>query len=229
MKLQQTTIYWYWKRKFRKANIRHDGHGQYGQDQVAYELLGKPKSGTFLDIGANDGVNFSNSLLFEEKEWVGICVEPHPVIFKSLQKDRTCHLENACISDKDGTVNFLVVNGASNMLSGINDFLDDRHRERIQSDIAANGGSTELIPIAALSPSSLLKKYGFTSIDFLSIDTEGCELEILKSFNLKETAPRVISVENGSRSNSLFKYLTTQGYKLARCVGCDELYIRTSN
>jgi FkbM family methyltransferase len=228
MKLHQTNIYWYWKRKFRKANIRNDGYGQYGQDQVAYELLGKPQSGTFLDIGANDGVNFSNSLFFEKKGWSGICVEPHPVIFKILQKGRSCHLENACISDNDGTVNFLVVNGASNMLSGIDDFLDDRHRERIQSDIAINGGSTELIPIAALSPSSLLSKYGYKSIDFLSIDTEGCELEILKSFNLKKTAPRVISVENGTRSNSLFKYLTAQGYKLSQCVGCDEIYIHTS-
>ena len=229
MKFRNSTLYWRIKRTFRKSNIRHNGHSQYGQDVVAYELLGKPKSGgLFLDIGANDGVNLSNSLFFEKKGWKGICVEPHPVIFKSLQKERACHLENACIADKDGAVDFLVVNGASNMLSGINDFIDDRHRERIHSDIAENGGSTELIPINALSPSSLLRKYGFTSIDFLSIDTEGCELEILKNFNLKETAPRVISVENGSRSNSLFKYLTTQGYKLARCVGCDELYIHAS-
>ena len=62
----RTQIYWQLKRKFRKCNVRKSSPSQYGQDQVVYELLGKPKTNTFVDIGANDVVTFSNSLFFEK-------------------------------------------------------------------------------------------------------------------------------------------------------------------
>ena len=107
MNIFQTKAYWYLKRKLRKKNCRNDGYSQYGQDQVVFELLGKPKTGVFIDIGANDGLTFSNSFLFEEKGWQGICIEPHPTIFSELQNTRKCHCVNACIADKDGWVDFL--------------------------------------------------------------------------------------------------------------------------
>lgn len=226
MGFENTTLYWYLKRKQRKKNSRTDGHSQYGQDMTVFELLGKPHNGVFLDIGANDGVSFSNSLLFEEKGWTGICVEPHPVIFKTLQEKRKCHLVNACISDVDGTVDFLVVDGDSHMLSGIAQFLDERHRQRIDREIADNGGSKRTIPIEALSPKTLLDRHGINAVDYLSIDTEGCELPILKNFDFGAIAVKVIGVENGTRSPDLFRYLTSIGYRLAKCVGCDEIYIR---
>mgnify|MGYP001438493336 CR=1 FL=1 len=53
--ITKTQIYWQLKRKFRKYNIRKGSPSQYGQDQVAYELLKKPENGTFVDIGANVG------------------------------------------------------------------------------------------------------------------------------------------------------------------------------
>jgi len=218
--------YWYLKRRFRKKNCRKDGHSQYGQDQVALELLREPQKGVFLDIVANDGLTISNSLLFEEKGWQGICIEPHPAIFNELQNNRKCHCVNACIADKDGWVDFLAVEGPSHMLSGIFSFMDPYHLERIEKEIAENGGCKKLIKVEALTPATLLKRYSITDIDFLSIDTEGCELPILQTFNFDENPASVISVENGSRSASLFKFLSSRGYSLHQCIGCDEVYIK---
>lgn len=226
MNIRHTRPYWYWKRKQRKRNIRQDGHSQYGQDVTVYELLGRPAKGVFLDIGANDGVTLSNSLLFEENGWTGVCVEPHPVIFQTLQEKRSCHLVNACISDRDETVDFMVVEGYAHMLSGIAKFFDERHFRRIDEDIASHGGSRRTIQIEALSPKTLLERFDIHTIDYLSIDTEGCELPILKNFDLKQTDVKVIGVENGQRSSGLFRHLTSAGYRLVKCVGCDEIYMK---
>ena len=228
MSLKKSRLYWYLKRKRRKKNISHQGYSQYGQDLACLELLQEIDSGTFIDIGANDGLTGSNSLLFEKKGWQGICVEPHPLIFAKLKDVRNCNCLNACITDKDSMADFLAVHGAANMLSGIESFMDQRHIERIDQEIAKEGGSTERIEIEALSPSTLINRFSLSKIDFLSVDTEGCELPILKSF-LSESIipkPKVICVENGSRTSSLFEYLTTVGYKLYKCVGCDEIYLK---
>jgi FkbM family methyltransferase len=224
--LSHTKLFWYLKRKFRKANIRKGSPSQYGQDQVVYELLGRPEKGTFVDIGANDGMSFSNSLFFEEKNWTGLCIEPHPTAFKALEETRSCHCLNACVLDSDTKVNFLVVEGPAHMLSGIASFMDAHHLNRIKLGIQESGGHEETIQIDAISPRTFLARYSITHIDYLSIDTEGCELEILKHFDLKEIEVKVIGVENGSRSPELFNYLNRAGYKLRSCVGCDEIYTK---
>jgi FkbM family methyltransferase len=225
MKLKQTKLYWKLQRRLRKKNICKSGYGQYGQDAVAFQLLKDVKKGIFVDIGANDGVTFSNSLLFEEAGWSGICVEPHPIIFEALKEKRRCNLVNACISDENKMVDFLVVEGGANMLSGIMEFLDQRNLDRIDREIKDAGGNKKIIPIESISSTSLLNRFNYDHIDFLSVDTEGCELLILKSINLKKIPVTVISVENGSRSPEIFNYLNKIGYDLFKCVGCDEIYI----
>ena len=226
MPFWKTTLYWYLQRKLRKTNIRSGEHSQYGQDRWAFDLLGRPAHGVFLDIGANDGVTLSNTLWFEEQGWTGICVEPHPEIFERLQASRRCHLVNACIADTNGQVRFMAVEGAGHMLSGIESFFDERHVRRIDETLAREGGSKRSIEIETLSPVTLLQRFSLDAIDYLSIDTEGCELEILKNFNFDATPVRLIGVENGKRSPALFRYLTSVGYRLERCVGCDEFYLR---
>ena len=216
-------IRWYLKRKRRKANSKNDGHSQYGQDVTVYELLGKPQTGFFLDIGANDGKTFSNSLLFEENGWEGICVEPHPEMFKTLEAHRKCHLINACVSDTDGTVNFMMIEGPENMLSGIVDFFDDHHMERIDKGLKTNGGSKKIIEIEALTPATILERFNAEQIDFLSVDVEGCDLNIIQAFDFAKTRVHMISVEN-NRSPSIMHFLDTKGFDLIKCVGCDEIY-----
>jgi len=216
--------HWFIQRKYRKSNIRSGGYSQYGQDVTVFDLLGRPARGVFLDIGANDGRSFSNSLFFEEQGWTGVCVEPHPVVFESLIKNRSGHRVNACITDKDTVVNFLVVEGPANMLSGIAEFIDAHHMQRIDQEIAQNGGSKRTVSIEALSPVTLCNRFNIQQVDYLSIDTEGCELNILKSFDFEKVPVRIIGVENGSRSPAICSYLSSKGYVLVKCVGCDEIY-----
>lgn len=191
---------------------------------MAFELLKKQKSGTFIDIGANDGLSLSNSLLFEKNGWTGVCVEPNPVIFEDLSNSRNCECLNACISDSDGIVSFLAIDGPANMLSGIQDFLDESSLERIDREIKEKGGSKSIMEVESITPKSLLERFNLQSVDFLSVDTEGAEFGILELFGKSQVRPQVISVENGGRSSDLFTLLVSQGYKLHKCIGCDEIY-----
>ena len=224
MSLKKSTLYWYFKRKRRKANIRLGSHSQYGQDLKVYNLLGKPNHGVFVDIGANDGISGSNSLYFEEIGWSGICVEPNPSIHKQLQEHRKCQCINACITDEDGETDFLAIEGPAHMLSGIEAFMDERHLQRIDRELKEKGGSKQSIRIEMISPKTLMNRCSIGKIDFLSVDTEGCELPILQTFHRAQAVINVVSVENGSRSPELFRHMNASGYQLECCVGCDEIY-----
>ena len=67
-------------------------------DLFVLETLGKERGGYFVEAGALDGVQASNTLLLEEDYgWTGICVEPDPQLYAELVENRTCICENACL------------------------------------------------------------------------------------------------------------------------------------
>ncbi len=102
--------------------------------------------------------------------------------------------------------------------------MNSAHLERIDREIEINGGDKRLIKIDAICPETLTNNYNLKQIDYLSIDTKGCEMEILRKFDFSKINVKVIGVENGSRSPELLNYLNSVGYKLHKCIGCDEIY-----
>src|SRR5205809_1665087 len=93
---------------------------QYRQDEfIDKVVLNKKRNGFFVDIGAHDGINFSNSNFFEvNRAFKGLCIEPNPKVFSQLKKNRKCDVLNVCIAATVGTVKFLAIEGYSEMLSG---------------------------------------------------------------------------------------------------------------
>src|SRR6266404_4750051 len=77
---------------------------QYLQDILLDRwLFGGITGGTFVDIGAHDGVTYSNSFLFERlRGWGGVCIEPNPAVFAQLAVNRQCTTLNCCVSDVAG-------------------------------------------------------------------------------------------------------------------------------
>lgn len=75
--------------------------GQLGQDVIAYSILCKKKSGFYVDIGANDGVSISNSLVFERLGWQGFCVEANPRTYEKLKQSRSCDTYNLAVYRHD--------------------------------------------------------------------------------------------------------------------------------
>lgn len=72
-------------------------YSQLGADLVAYALHNGKKDGFYVDIGANDGVSISNTLLFENLGWQGFCVEASPKTYEALRKNRKCDCYNLAV------------------------------------------------------------------------------------------------------------------------------------
>lgn len=200
---------------------------QYGQDAFLDKSVFKKKTrGFFIDIGANDGITYSNTYFFEKyRNWKGICIEPHPDAFTKLQSNRNSILIKACISEIEGKAEFLKIDGYAEMLSGLQNKYTSDHIERIRREIKIHGGKQETIGVNCRSLEFILKDHKIEeNIDYCSIDTEGGELEILQSINLEKNPIKIISVENNYYGGKIREYLKSFNYRLLKIIGSDEIY-----
>jgi len=197
---------------------------QNGQDRfLNNHIFKKNSNGIFIDIGANDGITFSNTYFFEKKGWSGICIEPIPEVFEKLKKNRKCNCICGVMSEKNIEFSeFLHVTGASEMLSGILDKYDNDHLERIEKDIKNNNEKKEIIKVQNFNFNKIIK---FTHIDYLTIDTEGSEFDILKTINFSNFEIKVISIENDYKNNNINDFLKNNNFKYLTTIGSDEIYL----
>jgi FkbM family methyltransferase len=201
---------------------------QHGQDAFVYETFFKSRDGQgyFVDVGAYDGVTFSNSLFFERHlGWSGICIEPLPAAFEKLRGSRTAICLNCAVADRDGKGEFVDVDmpNYGKMYSGLRAEYDPRHVQILNAYMT--GARLIEVPLRRLA--DILDENGVRTIDYMSIDTEGGELKILKSIDLKSYDVRVISVENNYEDPAVSDHLLGLGYRLIKTfAGFDELYAK---
>lgn len=206
-----------------------DYKSQAGQDKFIYEcFFQNKKDGFFLDIGAHDGMSFSNTYFFEKDlGWKGICFEPLPHLFAKLKECRDCVCINACVSSQEGTVPFLHLDSCDEMLSGMCGTYDGRQLQIVMNDIASLGGECKVLQLPSVNINKVLKEHQVTHVDFLSLDTEGSELEILKSIDFSQVTIDVITVENNFSESHVQEFLEARGYMLITRLHVDDVYIRS--
>lgn len=199
---------------------------QYGQDEfIDKVVLNKKRKGFFVDIGAHDGVSLSNSNFFEtSREFTGLCIEPNPTVFEELQKNRHCDMLNVCISETEGTAKFLAIEGYSQMLSGIIDHYHPNHLQRIDSYIVKHGGSKKEIEVKCTPLQNILILLN-KKIDFISIDTEGNELSILKSIDFAKLQVDCFTIENNYGELGIGQIMKENGYIKVYRLGDDDVYL----
>ncbi len=161
----------------KKQELLSSSKSQIKQDIFVYLNSRKKRNGFFVEFGACDGIALSNSYMLEEKfSWTGILVEPSVFWFNKLKGNRPLsHIENAGVWSKTGEA--LVFNQTEeSYLSTIDqytnrDSLSDRRQKGIKYEVRT------------ISLFDLLRKYNAPqTIDYLSIDTEGSEFDILAAF-----------------------------------------------
>lgn len=201
-------------------------YSQKGQDRLVHSIFFNNKEdGFFLDIGAYDGISFSNTYFFEiNLNWKGICIEPIPEVFKRLVKNRNCIHINACIDNKNGALKFTRVKGYSEMLSGISDRLGQKHLERIEKSLKQFGGEMEELEIKAITVKNIIDEYNVDRVDLLKVDTEGNEWPIIQSFPFEKLKPKVILVENNNDNVIIKNFLIQKGYTFCINFGDDVYY-----
>jgi FkbM family methyltransferase len=195
---------------------------QLGQDKEVLQTYNFKKHGFFVEIGANDGVRLSNTLLLErDYGWKGICVEPDPIVFEKLVKNRkSLCVQKAMFNVSDTTVSFSV--NPNSLLSGISTHIIDAF-----NDVASN-----VIEVSTINMNDLLDKNNAPKfIEYLSLDTEGTEFEILESTDFTKYTFGVIHVEHNyqvERRQKIRSLLEKNGYVFFKEVRWDDSYIHSS-
>lgn len=209
-----------------KRKILMKYYSQFNQDRFIYETIFKDKTnGFFVDIGASDPINGSNTMFFEELGWSGILVEPIKKDFENLVKLRKTPAENVAIYNKSGVFKFLLCGGYIKVLSGLLHEQHPQHLKRIVNEFFAHGDSMEIIQVQTITLEELLKKYNRTEIDYLSVDTEGSEYSILSNIDFEKIYIKCISVENNYNDNKIEDLLRSKNFEKIKRLECDDIYL----
>lgn len=201
-------------------------HSQYGQDKMLHETIFKGFSGgIFVDVGANDGVSLNNTLFFEKDlGWTGLNVEPIPTVFEKLSKNRPkCINLNCAVSSTDGSADFIMNSGYTEMLSGLALDFDRRHLARLNFENSHNGGDTKIVPVQTRRLDSIFRENNITRVHYLSIDVEGGEFSVIKSIDFDAVKIDVIGFEDAYADVGvpIVKFLEEKGYQKIGKTGDD--------
>jgi len=216
------------RRSLRISYDSNDGYfSQAGQDKfLNEEVFNRKKRGTFIDIGAADGVFLSNTYFFEKTlGWSGVCVEPRSDAFAKLAAARTCLCVKGCVSDVPGQAVFLDVEDVP-LLSGLVSKYDPRHLRRVQREAAEGGATIHEVEVPCYTFKHLVEQTEFRGIDYLSIDTEGGELDLLKTIDFAQFPIKAVSVENSFADGRFEQLMKRNRYELAAVIGDDDIYVR---
>ncbi len=174
---------------------------------VLYELKER-KRGYFVEFGAGNGVDGSNTCMLERLyEWNGILAEPAKILHGDLRKNRMSNIDIRCVWSRSGE-KLLFNQPPSPGLSTLDQFSESDKWAKQRS-----GGEKYLVETLSLND-LLLEHHAPSCIDYMSIDTEGSEFEILSTFNFEKYDVRVITVEHnhtGSK-NTIYSLLSSKGY-----------------
>ena len=196
---------------------------QLGQDIWALEQHSYKRNGFFVEFGATDGVLLSNTYVLEKLfGWKGLCAEPNPKYFEKLQTNRQCVVSNSCISANTGEeVEFIF----ADEYGGIASYATADSHANKRNAYANEFGKATLQTISLHD--FLVKHNAPRKIDFVSIDTEGSEFDILNSFPFDQWDIKCITVEHNysEAREKIYKLLTSNGYE-RKTVQFDDWYYR---
>lgn len=192
-------------------------YSQYKQDKYLEENVFKGyKNGFFVDVGAHDGITINNTLYFEKhNNWTGINIEPIKSVYDKLVINRPNNINlNYAICNSEGVCDFICNTGYTEMISGLKHTFDSRHMNRLQTENRMKGSTTQLIKVDTKKLETLFDDNKVTHINYLSIDVEGAEFEVIKSINFNKVFIDVIEFENNYNDVSIpiIKYLEDNNY-----------------
>jgi hypothetical protein len=192
-------------------------YSQLGQDKwIVGRVFPGVEDGFFVDIGAGHAEMHSNSKALERLGWSGICVEPFPLAWE----DRDCELFREVVYDKDGEI---VTFRTADLLGGIDEHIGSWRAE-------VEGFPT--VELRSTTIGSILERGGAPSfIHYVSIDTEGSELEILSVFPFDSHVVGAFSVEHNyeePKRQQIRRLLESRGYEFSREQLVDDWYVRGS-
>lgn len=198
-------------------------YSQSGEDALAWSVFRNEPPGFFIEVGAFDGRHLSNTLSFEEQGWTGVCVEAHPDFVEFCRANRKTCVHAACVAPgHTGKATFL--SEPLGVLSGIRADLTQNLDGRYASRGMTFAGFTP-VEVPARTLDEIIAEHKLPRVDFLSIDVEGTEIDVLAGFSM-EARVIVAEANTDAEFQRLHRYMAGRGYTLARTLVQDCFFAR---
>lgn len=189
---------------------RSRANGQLLQDLWVLYETNMQSGGYFVEFGAVDGISHSNTLTLErEFGWSGLLAEPNQDLASALQANRTASVDMRCVWSASGEILQLLVTADPELAT-----IDDRASEDTHSVVRRE--SSRRIPVESVSLDDLLDCHEVPYVvDYMSVDTEGTELNVLVGFDWSRREIRLVSVEHNHRTDeaTLDRLMFSKGYE----------------
>jgi FkbM family methyltransferase len=203
-------------------------YAQFGEDKILSEIFNKKSTGLCIEVGANDGVNDSNTMYFENAGWKCILIEPNPILCNMIRASRKSTLVEVAVSNTNGETSLFVAEGAERAhgVSTINS------AEAALNKIKSYGFTYKEVKVKTRLLNEILDSLTIDcKIDFISVDVEGHELEVFKGFSVERWKPTIILVEDNSNfcSAEVSSYLKEFGYLRFMRTGVNDWYAHKNN
>lgn len=199
-------------------------YSQNREEEIILEYF-KDKKGTFLDVGANDGVTFSNTRALAERGWKGVLIEPSPKAFALLKenyKDREgFYFYPFALGEKNGELKFMdsgshLGNGDVGLLSTANE--QDYNKWKASTKF-------EEITVKCFRYKTFLNRLRIKEFDFISVDAEGYDSIILEQIDLRHTSCLCVEWNSFAERKAEFEKLAT-GFRIIYQSGENLIFAR---
>lgn len=204
-------------KQFRTLLRGKRSYSQYGEDIILLSVFNQLRitKPSYLDIGAHHPSILSNTCYFYENGCNGVNVEPDPYLFKRFKykRKRDVNLNVGIGFGKEETVDFYI------MSARVLNTFSKEEAERVQA--LGKYKIEKKIKVQLVNVNSILEKYfNKEAPDFISIDVEGLDLDILKSFDFNRFRPKVFCIETseynekqmGNKNKAIFELMNKRGY-----------------
>lgn len=211
------------------TSLPHKFTSQSSEDILIYDFFKQYSSGFFVEAGAYDGVTFSNTFLLESLGWKGLLVEPHPKMADFCRRNRpnSTVVQSALGSDEsEGHIVFYCADDPRGGAPLSFTVADSDHLDRCNKE----GCDITPIKVPITTLNSILSPLT-DKVDFLSLDAEGVEVDILKGFDLLKFQPELLLIEHqgDDRDVIVSEYLLYNGYIPFAKKGCNVFYTKESS
>lgn len=203
-------------------------YSQFEEDKILHNFFRNKKNGVCVEVGANDGVNDSNSYFFELRGWKCVLIEPNPALCQEIRRVRTAQLYECAVSSEIGCATLYIAEGAERS-HGVSTISSD---QQVHDKIKGYGFTRRPIQVKTRTLDDILLESQLTAtIDFISIDVEGHELRVLEGFSIDKWQPRIIIIEDNEnyKDNKVQTYLKKYSYKKFKRTGVNDWYASKSN
>jgi FkbM family methyltransferase len=214
-------------RNFQYHFINSQKNSQFGEEKHIFKHFNKNFKGKFLDIGCFHPTRNNNTYKMYKKGWRGMNIDLNPLSIELFNVARPRDI-NICtaVSDKIKKVDLFFIGDLDTKNT-----IERNHAKLLNKTFLINNSKIKKTKIRTRKLEDILKKYDFFDIDFMNLDIEGHELNVLKNLNFKKIKIKVICIEminhdrlSKAHNGKILKILKKNGYILKNKISVNHIF-----